>query len=75
MPDPITHRQYLNWLDHPVTRRLHQELKELRQEVLETLGDIHRGKDEVPGDDRLRGVIYGFDQVLGWEVGEGEGKE
>ena len=62
MPDPITHQQYLNWLDHPVTRRLKKELRKARQECLEALAD----RD----DDRLRGHIRCIDEILGWEAGE-----
>lgn len=70
MPDPITRRQYLNWLDHPVTRRLFKELKAVRQGQLEVLGNYHRTQEDQPSDDRIRGAVWTIDQVLEWEVGD-----
>jgi len=67
VPQPITRRQYLNWKESPVSRKLRQELRALRQEALEKLAEYHRGKDEVPGDERLRGFIRAIDEVIDWE--------
>lgn len=70
MPEPITYQMFLNWLDHPVTRKLHEALKQAKQESLETLGDFLRGPQEQPSDDRLRGFIRGIEVVLEWEAVE-----
>ncbi len=75
MSEPITRQMYLNWRDHPVTRRLYKELRKARQESLETLGGYHREAKEQPNDDRLRGLIRGQEEILDWEVGEVKVKE
>jgi hypothetical protein len=71
MPEPITHQMFLNWLDHPVTRRLVKDMRDARQKTLELLGDYYRGSEQ-PNDDRLRGFIRGIDEVLSWETGDGD---
>ncbi len=70
MSEPITRQMYLNWRDHPVTRRLYKELRKARQETLEILGGYYRGTREQPNDDRLRGFIRGLEELIEWEVGE-----
>lgn len=70
MSEPITRQMYLNWRDHPVTRRLYKELRKARQETLEILGGYHRDAREQPNDDRLRGFIRGLEELIEWEVGE-----
>lgn len=70
MPEPITYQMFRNWLDHPVTRKLHDDLKVARQECLETLGDYQRRAEEQPNDDRLRGLVRGIEEVLEWEAVE-----